>query len=474
MDEQDDKHIQDDREIEIVDLEPDACSVAKPARVSRFSLAPRFTRRQRILQMMMTGGVVVLLLGVFLVGIPSVRHVASDAVSSLFPTPTPTLVPGVNRFYFDVSPSWGHLLVDRKAISPLPRFGTKVEPLTLSPGGHILTWQAYPFSDQQCSLSVPPNFRTDTCQFNSTITDANGNSAWLVSFSVSLSLLPSPERTVLIQTIQTALNAQQASATVQVDEPYAVSTSYAQSMYSSTKDTLNATQQMNASLHFRLDTNPDSDAICINSIFGQSLVASCSLDGQDCRLFCSVPAFIQNLSFPTKEWVTFAMVRTTWSYSTLNGRVLATDQPDNVAASTIPDEHLMPLSIAWDGAHWHVTTPFTDADLLVVTSSNPICFPAQDSFNFYGTFIPNIPGNMTYSLRYVAAPNYADGCLVVMTLQQESLATPTPVPPITAYYVQRFGVLVALNAAAHQLWPTMPLADSYEQKLVQQVFAIRP
>ena len=42
-------------------------------------------------------------------------------------------------------------------------------------------------------------------------------------------------------------------------------------------------------------------------------------------------------------------------------------------------------------------------------------------------------------------------------------------PPGLAYCLLRFGVLLAVNDAAHHFWPNLPVADAYEQSLAQQL-----
>ena len=49
--------------------------------------------------------------------------------------------------------------------------------------------------------------------------------------------------------------------------------------------------------------------------------------------------------------------------------------------------------------------------------------------------------------------------------------TPTATPLPVAYVIQRFGVLLAVNSTAHNLWPFLPVADAYTQQLAQHWIA---
>jgi hypothetical protein len=36
----------------------------------------------------------------------------------------------------------------------------------------------------------------------------------------------------------------------------------------------------------------------------------------------------------------------------------------------------------------------------------------------------------------------------------------------------RFGVVLAANTVAHQLWPYLPVADAYEQGIAQRLYSL--
>jgi len=67
----------------------------------------------------------------------------------------------------------------------------------------------------------------------------------------------------------------------------------------------------------------------------------------------------------------------------------------------------------------------------------------------------------------IPAPTFALGCL--LQVKEVTLpSTPTPIAPApVATFLHRFGVLVAVNDAAHRLLPFLPLADVYEMRLAK-------
>lgn len=467
-----------DHDVELISLDeiPEKqtqTAIPSGGRFVRSQLAPRFNRRTRILQTTALAIFTLILLLTLLFGYAPTRTIVLNAAGSLFPTPTATLAPGTNSFYLDASPGWGQLFVDSRRINPLPTYGTG-NTLILTNGIHSIIWHAPPFEDQHCTISIPPNLAHDTCQYNQGIDNTEGHSSWLLTFSVSLAQLSPSQRMALTQAMQAALDAQQATTIVQPGESYAVSRSYAASMYGNAQPDVKTAQPLRATLHFQLDTNINSQAHCIDDIFEEQAQSGCWFDGQNCLLLCSFPAYEQNLAYPASQWVTYGMVRSSWDYSTLNGQLVATNQPDLDAPGATQDEHRLPFNISWSGNRWHATTAFSQKGLLPA-GPNPFCYPAQDEFfqyNMIHMLTENIQGMLAYTLNYQATLNPADGCIVTLNLGQDtSPGIPEPTTVGTPKYLERFGVFVALNSAAHKLWPppALPMADAYEQQLAQQV-----
>lgn len=459
-------NMQDDLDIEIVDLgeafTPEPNYHKTPPK--QFSLRPRFSLQQRRKQVFVTASVVVLLLLIF---VGSYAPTRTFVLSGIFPQPAPTmpLLPGADLFYVSANPPWGQLFIDNTPVKHLPVLSVD-KPLQLQRGRHVLEWRAAPFRSQHCIVSVPRLFRTDTCVMNTLALVSSNTSASLITFSVSLTALSDEQRTSLIETIQDALNAEQSIDTVQIGERYAIS--------DSKKQFATATQPLNATLHFQLNTDVNTNVFCIDSIFGMPN-QSCMFDGQDCRLLCSLPRFVLERAAPTNAWTAYGIVRSSWGYTTLDGHRVAQDQPASTGDGSL-DEHLMSFSVSWDGAHWHVATMFTTVVGVVPNEGGPTCFPAVDNFMSYGTLSPNLTNGASYSVQYVAGAVHAAGCLV--TLSVLTASTPTATAPkfgvtSVAYALQRFGVFVAINDTAHKLWPNMPLADTYEQGIAHQLAALK-
>ncbi len=456
MGDRDDIFSQDDLEIEITDLDQDF-----PAhQPSRIPVLPRplwtlpLPLRQRIAQLTLAVSVIVLSVLMILGTFPTARTVTVSMFFPSTPPPPPTLVSGVDLFYFDASPSWGRLFVDGKPMAHLPIIHVDA-PLQLRRGHHVLDWQADPFQVQHCTLSVPPNFTTDTCQFADTIQQVAGLlSAWVIKFSVSLTTLSSTLRNTLIQTVQTALDAEQSTETVLAGEEYALAPTE--------PGNTRADQPLKAILRFQLDTNTRPDAFCTG--LGPIGPRAC-----DCLTFCTAQ-WLASPSSSIREWEVLAVVHAAWTYTTLDGKLVASDQPD-ASGNAAGLEHLAPFRLLWDGTEWHAAALFMGSNGVNGNIANPICASARDDVQLNGPLNQLPPNGAFLDWSFVSGVELAAGCLAIATPDQGPQATSSSRQPI-AYCLHRFGIFVAVNNVAHKFWPTMPMADAYEQSVAQHLIAL--
>ncbi len=384
--------------------------------------------------------------------------------------PTPTLVPGSNLFYVQTSPSWGNFFVDGQQLAHMPTDPAVDLPLQLSTGVHQVTWQAEPFT-QHCVIIVPPVVSQTRCLTNDPVPITKGPdkglSAYLITFTASFGDLTSAQQQPLFQAAQKALDALQSSDTVQPGEQYVD--------LNAPQFIATATTTLQATLRYQLDNGAGSPAPCIGQFSGFGAV--CSINGQDCHLFCTADQSQppQPAIATPGHWNVFGIIRTTWTYTTLNGQIVARNQPDE--ADNLGTEYLVNLYIAYTSGQWQVSTkaPNTPTNFLV---SDPSCEAAnylvtQTAYGIYSNI--NLPGNPNASIFWNAndGSNPAAGCLLGAIAQppQSNPATPIPTPPPFAHCLYRFGVLLALDHAAHTLWPNLPLADAYEQNIAQRIKA---
>jgi len=468
----------DDFEVEITDLdEPGQTGAGSNATSSskllRLPLKPQFLLRHRKLQLLITTCVVVMAILVIAGSVIGVRNLVPGGSAGALPTPATSSEPHNDLFYFQLNPPWGHLSIDGHAVVRVPTVSTD-PPLSLPPGQHKLLWQAAPFHAISCILVVPVISNPSTCNHSQFTPENTNQLVSIVELRVSMDLLPDAQRTALLEATQAVLDQEQHSGTVLPGEAYAVPSEISNADHNACRLEKQvvlcftaAKQPLRATLRFQLDTDTSYGAPCAD-------ITMCSLNGFDCRLFCSLTDGQWPNSPPIvpagSAWNVVVVVQSFWQYTTLTGQVVAPQEEDTFVGG-VENEHFVPLDITWNGRVWHVSfNPSSPQDLF----TSPICDSAlADAENLVNNLATNNEQIETsFQLAYVE--NLAAGCLIEVTQQQSPFVTPTPTssPPLTAYLLHRFGVLVAADAQAHHLWPFLPPADVNEQRVVQQLMPL--
>ncbi len=334
-------------------------------------------------------------------------------------------------------------------------------------------WQTDPFLTQRCTVSVPSNV-ADTCSDHETaqVQGSSELTAWVISFSESLTTLPGSQQATLLQVAQTALAARQSTDIVRPQEHYVLapdnpacrSHSQAHQCYAT------ATQSMRATLSFQLDTNAASNKTCIDPQPG-----GCTLFNQDCHLLCGGSFQVPS---STREWDVFAPVLSLWTFVTMDGRVLARNIPDDsaqdYASGQALDKSLVQLRITWDKLAWHVALSANmdsqDSGYQGSGYFNPVCAAMMQQVK---PLKPPVDANgepVYLQWQFASGTLPAAGCLAVGKPQPgNGLTTPTPAhaPQPVFYYLNRFGVLLAVNKLAQRSELLLPLADAHEQQLAR-------
>ncbi|MEO8972550.1 MAG: hypothetical protein ABI406_13230 [Ktedonobacteraceae bacterium] len=471
-----DKHYQDvgesqkrddDFEIEIIDLEmfpgesvpksPDGSDersgwkeTMKPTS-ARISLRSRLTQRQRMLRIVGSATVIIVALLLILNSIVPV-HALLGALAGPTPTATATLAPNIDHFYLDASPPWGRLTLDGHPLA----FST-LAPVQLAPGHHQFVWRASPFQPVRCTLSVPVA-TTDTCKHITIAAPMNGtaSTAQEVTFYDTLNMLSGTQQSALIQAAQAALDAMQSTTTVQPGEQFV--------HVVGNRTTDITTQRLRATLHFDLSVgDPElENAICANNYNSECyfLYRSQSQDAtQNCDWFCTEPDTYTTLSVPN-YWQTAVIAREYWDFATPDGHTIATDQPDTVQNLTY-SAHFIYLNILWNGTGWQASFNAEGGN-----GYNPLaCLAANDELYE----IPPPVGIKGFGFSATPATAPAAGCLEIVQSTAASPSSSVPVSPLQAFCLYRFGIMLAANALAHRYWPSIPIANPYEQALAKQL-----
>lgn len=445
----------DDAAVQIVPLDQgDAAS----ERTRRWQVTPRrraFISRAALAVVAILLVVIVLTSNTFSIG-ASTRN----ALSRLFPAATPTLapLPGTNLFYLDTNVPNEQITLDGRLLRHIPRLGVDA-PLKLSPGRHVFTWAAYPFRTQSCTISAP-YVSGDTCDFTAyaLAVPRSPLSAQLLMLNESPATLPGNLQQSLTTTMQTTIDGIHDSVRVQPGEQY----------FAAPRGETTARQQLIATLRFNYTPLPN-------------MAFTLTIDGVTCQQLCIAPwRFPTNSPVPPPRtpgtWLTVVLANMTWDYTTPDGQAIALSQPLDFGAAGA-SAHPILVRTTWTGSAWQVTPLIgarqapplliynqggasgqvpaivspTDA---VTMDDDPACVAAEDLFL-------NDPSNSnSAAIRFISGPNIADGCLV---------ATPIVTHAPIAYYLEHFGILLAVNTAARIASSELPLADANERALARQL-----
>ena len=445
------RELEDDLEFEITNL--DEADGDAPIAAGSREKPVVFLRKHKGVITIATATLSALALLLILLSIAPVRQF-------LIPAPVQTTF----AYRLDGSPPWGHLFVDGQAVK-LASGG--VYPLfSLTRGKHSLLWRADPFSPQQCIVMVPVESGIDTCK-HPEIPPASGGTDSYISFPTDLALLSREQSTALLEATQAAFDSQQSSEMLRAGDVYA-QTGEAVGPNAPSCTVLqiaalclaNAHQPLKATLRMQLDTTSWSRVSCARG--------ACASNGQNCHIFCAPFLYgaAPDGSVSQTVWKANVYAQVFWRFSAADGSVVVDNQADSFIRGQQNDIEV-PLNISWDGRRWGVTMRMAGD---YAYSGDPVCDAAMRDLNNLENAVPVATGQETQtSMNCIRGTTLASGCLIAFNLQTgDALLTPPPSPAVVAYVMQRFGVLLAVNSAAHHLFPFLPVASAYEKQLAQQ------
>ncbi len=446
---------QDDFELEITSL--DDVVGERPAVAGLPQRPLLFLRRHRKLATFATAGFVVLAILLLLYSIAPIRQLLNP--------------PGQQTtfsYHLDANPPWGSLSVDGQVVSvPTDR---SYPLFSLTRGQHTLLWRADPFPPQQCTLAVPVGSGIDTCK-HPPVPPASGGTDSYISFPTDITLFAPQQRAALLQATQATLDREQSSETLRVGELYAQTGETGKPdmpsctvLQAAAFCLADAHQPLKATLHLQLDTTSSSLTSCD--------AGACSSEGQNCLLFCATFNYdTPDLPVSSTMWQASVYVQLFWQFTTLQGQVIADNQADTFIRGQT-NNLSVPLNIIWHGGKWGVSIARIGD---YVYSSNPVCAAAMNDLYTLENSVPALSGqDDRFSMNSIQGTTFASGCLIAFDLQNEDSLSPTPTPSPIVYVMQRFGVLLAVNDAAHRLFPFLPVANTYEKQLAQQWIILQP
>ncbi|HEX6800445.1 MAG TPA: hypothetical protein VF116_22225 [Ktedonobacterales bacterium] len=406
----------------------------------------RLSRRAKLRRALVAGGAVVLAVVVLAVLLPDAGASMHAALGIPTPVPTATLPIGAGTFMIEDTVPWGTLLVDghlpslevRQPNEPVGA-GPPAPTFVLDHGRHTVEYRAAPFPTLRCVVSVPAA-RSDTCLLAQPSPNDPVHAfgaARVLDLQARPERLPSDSLASLEQTLLAALNANIPPAQVAVGEHYLGADGAVHV----------ATQPLVASLVYAMNQDP-----------GQALPGDTGACVALCRSYDAdqPPSDLAG----TNSWLIAAHLVLTWRFGLANGTVVATNVP---AAPVAGDAHeLVVLGVRRHGATWDASFIWPTWGIVSDVASRVLAEAIAA--------ITHGQGLAGYNSSAYAANPASEGCL--LTEARQTVETVggdyVPVGP-TAFVLYRFGVLLAANDLAHQIFPSLPLADALERALARSL-----
>lgn len=368
------------------------------------------------------------------------------------PSTSERSVASVSAIYFDPDVPWTTVSVDHRSV-PLGKPGEQA-PFLLPAGHHIISWEAAPFPSQECVLSSPAT-PTDTCPaaFEGIAYIPGEPAAEIVRLGEEADGLPQATFGSLASSIQAAIDASAQASTVHPGEPvFLPGPAVADGTYTATT-------------RIQLDSQGSSRPLCQLDLL--SAARDCNLVSTQCLPLCSLDyGERQSLAaaLPSDEWLAIAAVSMWRDYASTAGEPAYPQQVLSSGATVFDDQAVL-VGLQWQSGGWRVQL-YLGAHLLAPSVADdqqrilvdPACATAEA---YFAGDLTSTERDAYSQVRFVSGANPSAGCLIQ--------ATSAAGGGEQVEYFERFGVLLAVNRAAHQLHPSVPVAGPYVQQLAGQL-----
>ncbi len=447
-----DDHLAGDFEIEVGDLragaepmEPtppgeqpthsgDARSPALPAPDaplrgrSPFAARPNARRRRALAGASVALAVAVTLVVLIAMSAPNPGAALGTLLRLPTPTATPVLQPGDDQIIVTRGVYWGRLTIDGRAIATST---LATQRLQLARGPHTVVYQAQFFPTLRCRLSVPAA-RDDTCpllaQSAIDTPDASFGNTRILDLQATVNRLEAPQGQRLLAAFTAALAGLTRTGDIAPGEHYV--TADGQVATATTSLTATLIPSVAASRHLYHAGQPNA------ALYEDACDPLCDFQG--------------SFGVGLKTWPLATSLYTTWRYTLANGQTITAPRP-----SLPQGERILPFFAWWDAAGWHVSlSPLIVGDVECALGQQQLAQLAVQT-NVNGVALEPLP-----------AADVTRGCLLLYQ-------PPSATQPLSAaaQLLYRYGVLLAANPIARQLFPSAPPTDAAETATARQLAA---
>jgi hypothetical protein len=416
---------------------PDDVEVAAP-QARRAVLGSRRTSALRLVRASSVSALLLLFIAAILF-VPSSNR---DALVRLVIPPNPSLttlpVGGADQFLWEHSVPWGRLLIDGApgpAVSAAPGGGG----FRLAHGRHTLEYTAAYFPTLRCAVSVPVAPQ-DTCPLDRTWDGSFATSAAPLTRVLDLQATPDRLSPPFVQALLAATQARLSTlANAQPPGELAPGDHY--------RDAQATLRQITSSSAARTLAPQFDLASSLDYSMGAACVTVCARTGL-------------GEDYTAQGWALLAPVDLRWRYFTADGGVALDAGPSGPVGAQ--RSMLIPILATWRQDTWQV-----DASLYGAQSDAVVCMTGAH----YREVLELTPGQTTIDDDQTFAWPYAastpqQGCLYAGSLRDRFSGQ--PIGPV-ALLLYRAGSLLAVNAIAHGVFPSLPMASDHERALANAV-----
>ncbi len=402
-------------------------------RARRSPLATRpHARRRRTLAGLSIGAMVAIAVGLILVISLPTPQTIGVLLHLPTPTTTPVVLPGDTQLYVIRGVYWGDLTIDGKTITTKE---LTVGPVSLGIGRHQIVYHARFFPTLHCMLSVPPS-KADTCplvpQAQVDTPNPDFGRARILDLGATFNRLPAAESQALLGALNQALGKLTQTRTLAPGEHY--TTANGQIASADTPLTATLTPSVPASQHLYQPGRPDA-----------------ARNEDACDPICD---FQGSYGVLLHSWQLATYLYTSWRFTTPAGQSIVPP------TRNIPQgQRILPFFAWWDASNgvvrWHVSvSPVIIADVECAQGQQQL-FDLANRTNISGA-----------ALEPIVQQDATQGCLLLY--QPPSQTQPLSAAAQVFYH---FGVLLAVNDVARQLFPSLPLVTPSELTTAAQLFA---
>ena len=395
---------------------------------SPFAARPHARRRRALAGASVALAITLTLASLIVMSAPNPGAALGTLLRLPTPTATPVLQLGDDQVVVARGVYWGRLTIDGRVVATS---ALSTQPLQLARGAHTIGYQAQFFPTLRCRLSVPAA-RDDTCPLLAQSAIDTPSSTFgqtrILDLQATVNRLPAAQSQRLLAAFAVALAGLTRTGAIAQGEQYV--TASGQVATATAPLTATLIPSVAASRHLYHAGQPNATQV-----------------EDACDPLCD---FQGSFGVDLQSWPLATYLYTAWRYMLPNGQTIIAPRP------ALPlGQRILPFFAWWDAAGWHVSlSPLIEGDVECALGQQQLAQLAVQT---------NVSG---VALEPLPAADVTQGCLLLYQ-------PPSATQPLSAaaQVLYRYGVLLAANTVARQLFPSVGATDAAETATARRLAA---